>query len=143
MNTHLSASFALVLDSNGISGLIFTPEIGVGTKGVGAFARALYAPGENSFDTLTGAGLSWSASAGPASASVSLPYRNETSCDNNGKKTAVGSYPPVIEIGIGKGRSQISATIGYGIPIGRNRVVGNAIDNINELLGLNKDISRE
>lgn len=33
--------------------------------------------------------------------------------------------------------------VGHGIPIGRNRVIGNAIDNINDFLGMNKDINRE
>jgi len=133
---HISTSFAVIVDSKGISGIIITPEVGVGTEGVGGFARVLYASGENSFDTLNGIGLSGSASAGPASASVSLPYRRETSCDEKGKKTTLGSYPPVIEFGIGKGRSQVSATLGYGIPIGRNRVIGNTIDAMRTFLGL-------
>jgi hypothetical protein len=127
---HVSLSIAGIVDSDGVSGLIVTPELGVGTKGGGIFARALYAPGNNTFDTLNGFGLSISGSAALASSSATLPYRQETSCVEDGSITSIGSYPPVIEFGLGKGPAQLTQTLGYGFPIGKNRLIGKAFDKL-------------
>ena len=130
---HLSFSVAAVIDSDGVSGLILSPEVGFGTNGFGGFARTLYAPGENSYDTLTGFGTSTTVSAGRPNVSVTLPYRQETKCDSEGELTAIGSYPPVIELGVGSRSLQATQTIAYGIPVGRNRFIGDSIDKIKDM----------
>ncbi len=140
---HVSLSIAGIVDSDGVSGLIVTPEVGMGTRGGGIFARALYAPGDNTFDTLNGFGLSVSASAGIGSTSGTLPYRQETSCVEGGNVTSIGSYPPVMEFGLGKGPAQITNTLGYGFPIGKNRLIGKAIDKLHENLEFMKGEEHE
>jgi len=121
---HYSLSIGLIADSNGTSGILITPEIGIGTPGAGLFARGLYGAGDNTFDTLVGLGFSSSLSLGRFSSSVSFPLYQGSGCDAKGEYETLGSYPPVFELGYGLGRSQLTGTIGNSFQYGRNTTLG-------------------
>jgi RHS repeat-associated protein len=119
-----SLAVAFVADSNGTSGILVTPEFGGATKGGGVFARALYASGDNTFDTLIGPGASVSGSVSIFSGSVSVPYLNQQRCNENGTFETYGGNDPVYEFGFGRGSSQVSATVGNSYDFGRNNFLG-------------------
>jgi RHS repeat-associated protein len=136
-NKHYSLSVAFVADTNGTSGILVTPEIGVGTPGGSLFARFLYAAGNNTFDTISGPGGSVSGSVGKVSASISFPYSHKTYCEGSTKVDVYGSHPPVFEIGavFGKrGKPQIALTGGKSYAYGRNTVLGDIGRSISEML---------
>ena len=104
----------VVLDSNGSLALIYTPEVGAGTPGLGAFARGV--GGAGTVDDVIGDGLSASGGLGGLSVSSTLPIVQD---DCTG---IINSGDPVHEFGIGT--PGISVTAGSGQLIGRTEILG-------------------
>ncbi|MDE1465873.1 RHS repeat domain-containing protein, partial [Spartinivicinus poritis] len=130
--TSVGGSITFALDTNGKFAIVVTPEAGIGVgKGLSVFGRGLLGLGDNTVDTLAGSGGSGSLSIGPASFSVSFPYKytpQQNSCSVNGKQDPFpngthGSYPPIVEAGVGRG-SGASLTYAHGITVFSSTVLG-------------------
>jgi len=118
-------SVTFALDTNGSFSIIGNVEAGRGTPGFEAFARGVFGFGDNTVDSLAGPGASVSANAGRYSASVSLPYRYTPQDCEKYPLGDHGFFPPVVELGLGRGQAGISLTGSYGTELYRSDFLGN------------------
>lgn len=120
-------SLTLALDTNGTFAVVTTPEYGLGTTGGSGFARGLFGFGDNTVEDLSGPGGSISGNVAKLSGSVTLPVSqidllDPTNPEDWFKDVEVG--PPIVELGRAFGEKSASVTVGTGVEIYRNTLLG-------------------